>query len=149
MTQFVMNCTRVRGVKSNSSVLFLLLNVLSKSSTTYTRDPVTYARKKKVKLLVHTRNANFCWNAVFASWLTVIGVGTNPPSQSKSTKKRQKQWISFFASIFRIPLNGLHVNWRGLKCNEFTKTMIFRYFDDILKDRSRYVHLLHYYQKKI
>ena len=36
MTQFVMNCTRVRGVKSNSSVLFLLLNVLSKSSTTYT-----------------------------------------------------------------------------------------------------------------
>ena len=77
------------------------------------------------------------------------GLVPTPLVKGNLLKKRQKQWISFFASIFRIPLNGLHVNWRGLKCSEFTKTMIFRYFDDILKDRSRYVHLLHYYQTKI
>ena len=39
-------------------------------------------------------------------------------------------------------LNGLQVNERVL-CREFTKSLIFRDFDDILKNPSRYMHLFH------
>ena len=49
-------------------------------------------------------------------------------------------------------LNGLQVNRGGVFDREFTKSLIIRDFDDVLKNPFRYVHLsyyTHYYQNKI